>query len=154
MWWLGVTDVAANVANGIVDVAVGNNQIQAAVQIEIGETAAEAQSYFGRSADPGRERHVIELSGGRRTVQSNHFIVEVGDGDSGAARIFEVADIDAHACAGLSVGAESEACFNGGIFEFSVAQIAIEFVGLSVVGDEKIGPAILIEVEHGNAERF
>ncbi len=138
----------------IVDVAVGNDQIEAAVEIEIGKAAAEAQSCFGRSADPGRERHVIELSGGRRTVQSNHFIVEVGDGDSGSARIFEVADIDAHACAGFSVGAESEACFDGGIFEFSVAQIAIEFVGLSVVGDEKIGPAILIEVEHGNAERF
>src|SRR5258707_11118266 len=111
MWWLGVTDVAANVANGIVDVAVGNNQIQTAVQIEIGETAAEAQSCFGRSADPGRERHVIELSRGRRTVQSDHFVVEVGDGDSGASGIFEVADIDAHACADITVSAECDPYF-------------------------------------------
>src|SRR5216684_2262564 len=144
MWWLGVTDVAANVANGIVDVTVGNNQIQTAVQIEIGETAAEAQSCFGRSADPGRERHVIELSGGRRTVQSNHFIVEVGDGDSGSARIFEVADIDAHACAGLSVGAEGGPCLTGGILDFSVGKRVMGFVGLGGVGKKKTGRPMLM----------
>ena len=54
----------------------------------------------------------------------------------GSAGIFEVADIDAHAGAGFAFGAESQASFHGDVFEFSVAQIAVKFVGLGVVGDE------------------
>ena len=36
----------------------------------------------------------------------------------------------------------------------SVAVVAIELVGLSVVGDDKVRPAVLIVIEQGDAERF
>src|SRR6266404_1495431 len=151
---LRVADVAANVANRVIDVAVGNDKIESAIEIEIGEAAAKAESCFRGAADTGCNGDVVELSGGRRTVQSDHLVVEISDGDAGAAGIFEVTDIHAHAGTRFAVGAEGQTRFNGHVLEFSVAQIAIKLVGLSVVGNEKIGPAILIEIEHGNTERF
>ena len=41
---LGVANVAADVADGVVDVAVGDDKIQGAVEVGIEERAAEAES--------------------------------------------------------------------------------------------------------------
>src|SRR5260221_2492263 len=151
---LGVADIAANVTDSVVDVAVGDDEVQAAIEIEVGKAATEAQSGFGRITNASRDRDVVKLPGGWGTIKADHFVVEIGDGDSGTAGIFKVSDIDAHTCTGFAVGTERESGFDGCVFEFSVAKIAIELVGLRVIGDEKIGPAVLIKVEHGNANRF
>src|SRR6266481_2076063 len=151
---LRVADVAANVANRVIDVAVGNDKIESAIEIEIGEAAAKAESCFRGAADTGCNGDVVELSGGRRTVQSDHLVVEISDGDAGAAGIFEVTDIHAHAGTRFAVGAEGQTRFDSYVFEFSVAQIAIQLVGLSVIGDEEIGPAVLIEIQHSHTERL
>src|SRR5882757_334063 len=151
---LGVADIAANVADSVVDVAVSDDEVQAAIEIEVGKAAAKSQCGFGRSANASCEGDIIELPGSRRTIEADHFVVEIGDGDAGAAGIFEVGDINSHSGAGLSVRAESKAGFDGSVFELSVAQISIQLVRLSVIGDEKIWPAVLIKVEHGHAERF
>src|SRR6266404_1627742 len=62
---LGVANIAANVANSVVDVAVGDDEIEAAIEIEVGKAAAEAQRGFGRSANASGERDIIELPGSR-----------------------------------------------------------------------------------------
>ena len=49
---LGVTDIAADVADGFVNVAVGDDQIQRAIEVEIGKDAAETQSRERGDADP------------------------------------------------------------------------------------------------------
>src|SRR5260221_3322835 len=151
---LGVADIAANVTDSVVDVAVGDDEVQAAIEIEVGKAATEAQRGFGRITNASRDRDVVKLPGGWGTIKADHFVIEIGDGDSGTAGIFEVGDIDSHSSAGLSVRAESKTGFDRSVFELSVAEIAIELVGLSVIGNEEIGPAVLIEVKHGNAERF
>ena len=38
--------------------------------------------------------------------------------------------------------------------ERAVPVVAIELVGLGVVGDEEVGPAVAVVVEHGDAERL
>ena len=40
------------------------------------------------------------------------------------------------------------------VFERAVALVAVELVGLRVVGDQQIRPAIAIVIEHGDAQRF
>ena len=84
-------------------------------------------------------------------VEADHFVVEIGDGYAGKTGAVEIGGIDAHACAGFAFFAEGDAGFDGDIFERAVALIAVELVGLRVVGDEKVGPAVAIVVEHGNA---
>ena len=40
------------------------------------------------------------------------------------------------------------------VFEGAVAQVAIELVGLRVVGDQQVGPAVAIVIQQGHAQRF
>ena len=87
-------------------------------------------------------------------IEADHFVVEIGDGDAGQAGVVEIGGVDAHAGAGFAFFAEGDAGFDGHILESAVALIAIELVGLGVVGDEQVGPAVAIVVEHGDAERF
>src|SRR5262249_33303845 len=67
---------------------------------------------------------------------------------------FEVAHVHPHAGAGFALCAERQASIDSNIFELSICQVAIELVGLRIIGDKEIGPAILIEIEDSNAERF
>src|ERR1700691_476065 len=59
----------------------------------------------------------------------------------------------------VALATKSYAGFDGDIFERSVALIAVELVGLCVVGYQKIGPASIFVfedrvIEQGDAERF
>ena len=62
--------------------------------------------------------------------------------------------VHAHSRAGFAVAAEGQPGFHRDIFEFSVVQIAIEFVGLRIVGHQQVRPAVLIVIKHRHAERF
>ena len=61
---LSVADVAMNVAHGVVDVTIGDDQIETAVESEIGKTTAEAESCFGRTANSCGNGNVVELTCG------------------------------------------------------------------------------------------
>ncbi len=151
---LRVADVSANVAHRLVDVAVGDDEIEQAVEIGIDEGASESERIARCDADARCGGDVVVYAGLRRAIQADHLVVEIRDGDSRAAGILEVSDIHAHACACFAVGAKGESRFDGHILEFSVAEIAIQLVGLCVVGDEQVGPTVVVEIEHRHAERF
>ena len=72
----------------------------------------------------------------------------------GDAGVVEIGDVDSHAGARFAFAAEGDSGLDGGIFEGAVALVAVKLVGLSVVGDEQIGPAVAVLVEQGDAERF
>src|SRR5262250_2740409 len=48
---LSIPYISMNVANGIVDVAVGENKVQRPIEIEVGKDAAESEHRTCRSAD-------------------------------------------------------------------------------------------------------
>ena len=151
---LRIAYVAADVADRFVDVAVGDGEIERAIEIGVEKSAAEAQRIFGGGADSGLLSDVVVGSVAESAIEADHFIIEIGDGDAGAAGIFEVAGIHTHSGAGFPFRAEGDSCFDGDIFECAVAEIAVELVGLRVVGDQEIGPAILIKIEHCDTEGF
>ena len=93
---------------------------------------------------------LLPLSRYRPIISLSKFVMAT----PGAAGVFEVGDIDAHAGARLAFGAEGDAGFDGGIFEGAVALVAIKLVGLRVVGDKQIGPTIAVLVQQSHAERF
>jgi len=82
---LGVTYIAADVPNSVVDVSVGYDQIESAVEVQVGKHTPEAQHRLGWKSDPGANRHVVVDALPLGTIQSEHFIVEVGDGNPGNA---------------------------------------------------------------------
>src|ERR1051326_362370 len=63
-----------------------------------------------------------------------------------------IGGIGAHGPARHSIFAVGYAGGHAFLMESAVAQIAIELVGLGIVGHEEVGPAIAIEIEHGHAE--
>src|SRR6266704_2452985 len=109
---LRVSDVATNVSDRFVNVAIGDCQIQSAIQIDIEEQTAEAEGVPGRCPDARRNGYVVENSGRVCAIETDHFVVEVGDGDAGPAEIFEVSDINAHPGARFSLGTERQSSFD------------------------------------------
>src|ERR1700685_3927814 len=103
---------------------------------------------------PRRGGGVWVGGGGGEPVEADHFVVEICDGHAGKTGVIEIGGVYSHSGAGFSFGAECHAGFDGYVLETAIALIAIEFVGLRVVGYQKVGPAIAIVVEHGDAERF
>ena len=84
---LRVADIAVDVADGLVDVAVDGHQIEPAVEIDIEEGAAESEAVC---ATPGRRRLRSATSAYAPArvgpVERHHLVVEIGDGDAGARR--------------------------------------------------------------------
>src|SRR6266478_3839108 len=118
---LRVADVAVNVAHGLFDVPVGDEQVQSAVKVHVEEGATETESALRRQANAGGEGNVVVASRAYGAIQANHLIVEIGDGDSGLAGIFEVGHVHAHTGARLTFGAEGQARFHCDVLEFALA---------------------------------
>ena len=107
-----------------------------------------------READAGLHCDVVVCAVRGRAIEADHFVVEIGDGHAGKTGAIEIRGIHAHSGARFSFGAEGDAGFHGDVLECAIALIAIELVGLRVVGYEQIGPAVAIVIEHGDAQRF
>ena len=87
-------------------------------------------------------------------VEANHLIGEIGDDQAGIAGAIVVGGVDAHSGAGDAVFAVGDACRHAFFRERAVAVVDVELVGLCVVADDDVGPAVLIRVEDGDAQAF
>src|SRR5437660_1333121 len=106
---LSVAGVASYIANGFVNVTVGDGEVESAIKINIEEHAAEAESIFGGCTHTGRNGNVVENSRRCCAIEADHFVVEVGDGYSRVAGTCEISRIHSHAGASFSFGAEGQA---------------------------------------------
>src|SRR5882724_3643786 len=131
---------------------VSDGEIEGTVEVKVGEDAPETEHIFCGAAHAGGDRSVVIRSLTGRTIEPEHFIVEVCDGNTGGSRIREIGGIDAHSGASFAVRAESDASVHGDVFEGAIAVVAIELVGLRVVGDDEIGPSVLIVVEESDTQ--
>src|SRR4029077_15065348 len=131
-----------------------DGEIESAIQIHIEKHAAKAECVPGCSADTRGNGDVVENSRSGCAIQTDHLVVEISDGDAGFARTIEVAGVNAHAGASFAFRAKGEASFDGDVFEFAVVKIAIKLIGLRVVGDKEVGPAVLVIIQHCHSERF
>src|SRR5580765_7817516 len=81
LWRLSVSDIAANVANSLVDVSVGNGEVEPAVEVDVEKRAAEAEAVSGGNAHPRLRRDVFETLAAQ-AIEADHLIVEIGDSDA------------------------------------------------------------------------
>ena len=51
----------------------------------------------------------------------------------------------------FTFSAEGETGFDGDVLELAIAQIAIELVGLRVVGHQQIGPSVAVVIQQRDA---
>src|SRR6202035_2703293 len=98
---LGIGNAAADVANCVVDMAVGNQQIERAIQVDVEEQTSKAQGGARGNAHASGNRDARIASVFRAAVQTGHFVIKVGYYQSGVPTAVEIADIQAHARAGF-----------------------------------------------------
>src|ERR1700722_5584050 len=132
---------------------VGHGEVQPAIQIDIKKSAAETKAIAGGDAYSRLRRDILETLSAQ-TVETDHLVIEVCDRDTGRTGIIEVRYVDSHARAGFSFSTERKPSFHRGIFECAIALIAIKLVGLSVIGHEQIGPAVIVVLEQCYSQRF
>src|ERR1700688_3406705 len=130
----GVFDVRLDALNVAVDVAIGDEDVGPAVEVVVEEEAAEAQGEQGSATDVGARGFVHEEAFAFVVIERNHLIGKIGDKDAGGAGVVVIGGVYAHAGAGYAVFAEGYACNDGLFGEGAVAVVAIELVGLRVVG--------------------
>ena len=133
---LRVSHVAVNPSYGLIDVAIHGNQIEAPVQVDIEKRAAKAEAGARRLAHSAILRRVLVNAFAAEAVQRHHFVIEVGDGDALGAGVVEVGGVHAHTGARFTVVAERDSRPHADIFKRAVSQIAVQLVGLRVVGDQ------------------
>src|SRR4029077_14884678 len=126
--------------------SVSNREIQPAVEVDIEEGATESEAVARRNPDSGLRGNVFEALSAE-TIQADHLIIEISDGDARRAGVVEIGDIDAHAGARFAFTAESDSCLDCSIFESAVVLVAIELVRLRVVGHQEIGPAVMVFIQ-------
>ena len=149
---LRVGDAFLHALDLLFDVTVGHEDVEPAVQIVVEEKASEAEREQTRAAHLRARRFVHEQSIAFVVVESQHLIREVADEHAGAAGTVVIGSVHAHAGAGHAVFAEGHAGQHAGLGKSAVPVVVVELVGLRIVGDQQVGPAILVVVEHAHAK--
>ena len=139
----------------VFDVAVGRQQIEPAIEIVVEEQHAKRQRAARRRADAGHDRLVRKLE--RRLlghVQRRHLVGEVADRDAERSVVAEVGRVDSHRAAAVAVGIERDAGGGADFREGPVALVVKHEVLHGIVGDDEVGPAVGVQIDGGDAERF
>jgi hypothetical protein len=147
-----IRDIASDVSDSVVNVTVHHQQIQKSIQVGIEEEATEAEAAAG---DPAYLRHRCPIridAFAAPSVEANHFVVEVGDGNPRHPGVLVIGHIYAHAGASFSVVAERDSGFDGHVSKGAIVIVPVEFVGLGIVGDKQIRPAVLVVIQHGDSQ--
>src|SRR5204862_5889353 len=134
--------------------AVGNENGGPAIKIVVEEEAAEAESEQGSAADFRARSFIDEEPFSFVVIKREHLVRKIGDDDAGKAGVIVIRGVHTHARAGYAVFAESDSGDDGFFGEGAVAIVAIKFVGLGVIREQKIGPAVIVEIEDCHTESF
>src|ERR1700676_823154 len=149
---LRVADALLYALDLIFDVAVGDEDVLPAVVIVVEEETAEAERYERRTTDFRARSFIHEQAVAFVVVEREHLVCKICNDEAGAAGTVIIHSINAHAGAGHAIFAERDASRNGTLFEGAILFIQVELVGLRVVGDQDVGPSVVVVVENGDAE--
>src|SRR5206468_2754609 len=105
---LGVRDRRLDAVDVVLDVAVGDEDVERAVEVEVEEEAAEGERQKARLADAGHGGVVDEQTASLVVVQREHLVGEVADEQAVATAAVVIGGVDAHGAAGLSLLAEGD----------------------------------------------
>ena len=138
----------------LLDVSVHGEDVVLPVEVVVEEEDAEGERQQAGAPDGGARRLVDEQPVALVAIQREHLVGEVADEQVRAARSIVVGGVGAHRAARDAVLRERHAGRNALLGERAVAVVSIELVRLRVVGDEEVGPAVAVVVDHGDAQRL
>ena len=130
----------------VLDVAVGLEQVEPAVAVEVGRRDPEAEDASGRPGDAQRCRGVAVCARAERLVGDRRAVEEVGDDQVRAAVAVEVAERDPHARERVAPAVERDPGGQPDLLELHPVPVLEEPACAAVVGDEDIESRVAHQV--------
>ena len=131
---------------------VGDENILPAVVVVIEKETAETQRDQCGPANFRLRRFVNEQSVALVVIERDHLVGKVADHDAGVTAAIVVGRVHAHARPRNAVLAETDTCGNTTLLERSIFLVEVELVGLRIVRDHEVGPAVAVVVENRDAQ--
>ncbi len=145
-----VVYVRGNLLYFLVDMAVGDEQIQPAIVVVIEKASAKAQHVSRGQRNACGVAHFVEQA---LTVVMPKVVggkLEIGNIEVQTAIVVVIAQGNTHGGHGASTGRERHAGRGRGFPECSVLLVVVEINFQAVIGDKQVGPAITIVVGGSN----
>src|SRR5229473_176504 len=135
-----------------IDVAVGDENVEPGVVVHVEESGAPAHVGIAGLADAGSPTDVVETLRTHVAIEGVGLLFEVGDEEAEAAAMVVIAPVDAHVAELHAFAAEGHAGEHAHVGEAAVVIVVVEIVGNGIVGDEQIGPAIVVVIHPNDSE--
>src|SRR6266404_2818352 len=135
-----------------INVAVGYENVQPGVIIHVKESRAPSNVRIAGLAYAGSPTHVVESLRAHVAIQRIGLLLKVRDEEAETAAMVVIAPVNAHVAQFHAFAAEGYAAEHSHVGERSVVIVVIEIVGDGVVGNEEIGPAVVVIVDPHDAE--
>src|SRR5512133_2485399 len=149
---LAILDPLLNSFNVRFNVAVGDENVRPAIKVKILKIAGKTQAEETGAADLGAWCLVHEQAIAFVVVERNHLVGEIADDDRWPSTTIVVSRVYTHARTRHAVFAES---YTGGKTFFrkrAVLVVDVELVGLRVIGDQDVGPAVGVYVQNSHPQ--
>ena len=132
-------------------VAVGGEDVEAAVEVGVEEETAEGE---GQERGPAERRtgRLVEEQSALVMEQRHHLVREVADHETGASRVVVVGGVHAHAGPRHSRLAVGDPGDDADILERAVTPVAEQLIRLGVVRHEQVRRAVPVGVQHRDTE--
>jgi hypothetical protein len=127
-------------------VPVGDHEVGVAVVVEVEEGAAPLKGVVGHRLESLRAADVVEQELPFVVVERRRVLGEGGEEDLLQAVPVQVGRVDPHAGLGHAVPAQPRAAPGPDLGERAVPVVAVEEVGVGVVGDEDVDVVVVVEV--------
>src|SRR5256885_12061507 len=138
----------------VVRMSVRDEQILIAIVVVIEELYAPAAHEPRRATDSGRAGYVIEGFVVPITINGIHLLIDVGNEQVLPAILIEVGGVDAHARSSAAILTESNTGGEANFFKLAVAAVSKEKILDCVVRNEKIHPAVIVDIRRDNSPRL
>src|SRR5262249_53018498 len=147
-------EVRVHHAGGTADAAVGDNDVRSAVVIEVLHRGAEPGAAPARAGQANRCRAVHEEAARLLYPERVRLLGQVRDEQAEAAVAVDVTEGHPHARLRLPNPIVGDTVPDRLILEGLAVLVDPEAVGLAVVGDKNVGPAVAVEVRAQHAQSW
>src|SRR5258706_4810671 len=129
-----------------INVAVGYENVQPGVIIHVKESRAPSNVRIAGLAYAGSPTHVVESLRAHVAIQRIGLLLKVRDEEAKTAAMVVIAPIDSHIPELHAFAAKGHATEHANVGECPIMVVVVEIVGDGIVGDEEIGPAIVVVI--------
>ena len=151
---LGVAHAFLYALDFIFNVAVGDQNIGPAVIVIIKKEAAEAKRDQRGTAHFRARGFVDEKAVAFVVIEREHLVGKICDDDAGLPGTIVVGGVDTHSSASDTVFAKGNARGHSALFEGAIFFVQVKLVGLRVIGEKNVRPAIAVVVENRDSQSF